>query len=101
VIGWCDIFPRWAHAVHHGGILGIGLLPAYRSHGTGRRLLEACLAKVFSQGITRIELEVRADNHAAIHLYERIGFVRKAHLRQAFRFDGRFYDALLMNLLRT
>jgi hypothetical protein len=30
VVGWCDIFPAWAHAVQHCGSVGMGLLPAYR-----------------------------------------------------------------------
>ncbi|MBP1772140.1 MAG: putative acetyltransferase [Holophagaceae bacterium] len=99
VVGWCDIFPRWAPAVRHCGILGMGVLPAYRGRGIGRQLLAACIAKAFSQGITRIELEVRADNQRAIRLYERMGFVQEGRLRQAFRLDGASFDALLMSLL--
>src|SRR5438552_14390735 len=26
VVGWCDIFPEWAHAVQHCGTLGMGVL---------------------------------------------------------------------------
>lgn len=100
VVGWADIFPSWAHAVAHCGSLGMGVLEEYRGQGIGRRLLEACISKAWSKGITRIELEVRADNERAIGLYESLGFTREALKRQAMRFDGVYFDALLMSLLK-
>jgi RimJ/RimL family protein N-acetyltransferase len=99
VVGWADIFPAWADAVKHCGTLGMGLLPSHRRQGLGERLLRACLAKARVQGLTRVELHVRADNAAAIRLYERVGFAREAVMRQAMRFDGVYYDALQMSLL--
>ncbi|WP_431050061.1 GNAT family N-acetyltransferase [Roseateles sp. L2-2] len=99
VVGWCDILPAWAHANRHCGSLGVGLLPAYRGQGVGRRLLAACLAKAKQNGITRVELEVRADNQHAIGLYERMGFVREATKRNGMRFDGHYFDSIQMSLL--
>jgi ribosomal protein S18 acetylase RimI-like enzyme len=101
VVGWADVFPAWAHAVAHVGSLGMGVLPEYRGQGIGRRLLEACIAKAWARGITRIELEVRADNERAIGLYKSVGFTQEAVKRQAMRFDGVYFDALLMSLLRS
>lgn len=101
VVGWADIFPSWAHAVAHCGSLGMGVLPEYRRRGIGRQLLEACIAKAWTKGLTRIELEVRADNEPAIALYSKLGFVQEARKRQAMRFDGVYFDALLMSLLRS
>ena len=100
VVGWADIFPSWAHAVAHCGSLGMGLLPEYRGRGIGRQLLQACIAKARAKGITRIELEVRADNTRAIGLYKALGFEVEAIKRQAMRFDGVYYDALQMSLLQ-
>ncbi|HET9977892.1 MAG TPA: GNAT family N-acetyltransferase [Burkholderiaceae bacterium] len=99
VVGWADILPAWADAVKHCGALGMGLLASHRGRGLGERLLRACLAKAQAQGLTRIELQVRADNAAAIRLYERVGFTHEAVQRQAMRFDGVHYDALQMSLL--
>ena len=99
VVGWADVFPAWAHAVAHVGSLGMGVLPAYRGRGVGRRLVEACIAKAWAQGITRIELEVRADNEPAIGLYRSLGFEQEVVKRRAMRFDGVYFDALLMSLL--
>jgi putative acetyltransferase len=99
VVGWADIFPSWAAAVAHVGQLGMGVLPAWRGRGLGRRLLEACIAKAWAQGLTRIELEVRADNHKAIALYQKLGFVHEALKHRAMRFDGVYHDAVQMSLL--
>lgn len=99
VVGWCDIFPAWAHAIKHCGSLGMGLLPDYRGRGIGQQLLSACLAKARANGVTRVELEARADNERAINLYERMGFVREAVKRRAMRFEGVYYDAVQMSLI--
>jgi putative acetyltransferase len=99
VVGWCDIFPAWPAAQQHCGRLGMGLLSAYRGRGIGHRLLQSCIAMAASQGITRIELDVRADNLRAIKLYERVGFALEARKRQALCFDGVYFDALQMSLL--
>ncbi len=99
VVGWADIFPAWADAVKHCGSLGMGVLAAYRGQGIGERLLRACLVKAPTQGITRIEIEARADNTRAIALYERVGFRHEAVKRNAMRFDGVYYDAAQMSIL--
>lgn len=100
VVGWADIFPAWAHAVSHCGSLGMGVLAAYRGRGIGLQLLQSCIQKAWIKGITRIELEARADNTAAIALYEKCGFKHEALKRNAMRFDGRYFDAMQMSLLR-
>jgi ribosomal protein S18 acetylase RimI-like enzyme len=100
VIGWADIFPAWAHAVSHCGSLGMGVHPAHRRRGLGRQLLMQCIDKAWSKGLTRIELEARADNAAAIALYEAVGFRHEALKARAMRFDGVYFDAVQMRLLR-
>ena len=99
VVGWADIFPGWASAVSHCGTLGMGVLPEYRGQGIGCQLLGASITKAWKNGITRIELEVRADNEHAIKLYEKFGFIHEACKRQAMRFDGVYYDAIQMCLV--
>ncbi len=100
VVGWVDVLPRWADAFAHAGSLGMGVLPPYQGRGIGRRLLGACIAKAWAQGITRIGLEVRVDNERAIGLYRAFGFEQEAVKRRAMRFDGVDHDALLLSLLK-
>jgi ribosomal protein S18 acetylase RimI-like enzyme len=99
VVGWADIFGHWAEAVQHCGTLGMGVRADHRGRGLGERLLRACLDKAPRKGLTRVTLEVRADNERAIRLYERVGFVLETRKRHALRFDGVYYDALQMSLL--
>ncbi|WP_461028806.1 GNAT family N-acetyltransferase [Streptomyces sparsus] len=47
----------------------------------------------------RITLTVVTENHAAHHVYRKVGFVEEGTLRQAFRRDGRWYDMFTMGLL--
>ena len=98
VIGWCDVFPGWAAAVRHCGSLGMGVLSAYRGRGIGSQLIASTLAHARQSGITRIELEVRADNINAIRLYERMGFVHEGRKRNGMRFNGVYFDSLAMAL---
>ncbi|MFS8045743.1 N-acetyltransferase family protein [Rhizobium sp. BR 314] len=99
VVGWCDIsrhaFPSHAHA----GRLGMGILPAFRGQGIGRRLIEATLKAARDVGIERVELSVHADNSRAIALYEKVGFVREGRACKSVRIDGRYKDAIHMAVI--
>jgi len=101
VIGWADVIPALTHGVSHRGCLGMGLLPPYRGRGIGRKLLEACIARSWEIGLTRIELEVRADNEHALRLYQRLGFVEEGRKRRGLRIEGEYKDTVQMALLRT
>lgn len=99
VVGWCDInrhtFPSHAHAGH----LGMGIIPAYRGQGLGRRLIETTLQAARNAGIERVELSVHADNSRAVALYEKVGFVREGLARKSVRIDGRYKDAIQMAII--
>ena len=43
-------------------------------------------------------LEVRADNAAAVHVYEKLGFRTVGRLERFFRINGQYHAALLMEL---
>jgi RimJ/RimL family protein N-acetyltransferase len=99
VVGWADVAPSIAQAVSHCGKLGMGVLAGYRGQGIGATLLDACIEKARAKGITRIELDVRADNERALRLYARAGFTREALKRNAMRFDGVYFDTVQMSLI--
>ena len=99
VVGWCDIFPHGQPATRHCGSLGIGLLPSHRGLSIGQRLMSTCILEAQGKGITRVELEVRADNAQAVKLYQRMGFVHEATKRRGMRFEGTYHDTWLMGLL--
>lgn len=99
VIGWCDLSPidRPVHA--HCGVLGIGILGAYRGKGIGRGLMLATLEQARAIGLTRIELTVRERNLKATALYENLGFRREGRMLNAVRIDGSYENLLSMALL--
>jgi ribosomal protein S18 acetylase RimI-like enzyme len=99
VVGWCDVLPADRPALRHGGMLGMGLLPAYRGRGLGRRLIEETLRDARAAGLSRVELSVRADNARAIALYSRLGFQVEGRRRRALLVDGVHHDLMLMALL--
>jgi ribosomal protein S18 acetylase RimI-like enzyme len=57
-----------------GAIQNLGVTPPHRCRGLGTALLARALAGFRQAGVTRIYLEVTADNEGAIRLYRRHGF---------------------------
>ena len=67
----------WAVCQRVGGeaeVLRLGVRPALRRQGWGRRLLEGVRERLREDGTARIFLEVRAGNAAALRLYRAAGF---------------------------
>jgi ribosomal protein S18 acetylase RimI-like enzyme len=52
----------------------IGILPQYRNHGAGKKLLMAMVGKGLALGNDRVGLMVDFENSGAAALYERCGF---------------------------
>jgi RimJ/RimL family protein N-acetyltransferase len=100
VVGWCDVVRAPLEGFRHIGRLGMGLLPAYRGAGYGRRLAEKAIAAAQQGGIERIELEVFATNAVAIRLYERLGFQHEGVKRNGRKLDGIYDDNVLMALVQ-
>ncbi len=75
-------------------LMQIAVATGLRRHGLGGQLMAHCATQVRAAGATRIHLDVRADNSAAIRLYERYDFVIVGRRRAYYR-DGA--DALLMD----
>ena len=99
VVGWCDIQRHPFPSHSHRGTIGMGVVPEYRGHGIGARLMDQTLKQAFATGFVRIELSFRADNLRAMRLYEKFGFVREGVLRDAVFVDGEFHDAIAMALI--
>jgi len=85
----------------HVGQIGMAVRDDWHRRGVGTALMEAAVDLADNWlNLTRLDLTVFADNAAAIHLYEKFGFVTEGRLaRYAFR-DGQYVDCLLMARLR-
>jgi len=84
----------------HVGTIAICVHGDWQGKGVGGAMMRAILDLADNWlNLTRLELEVYADNEAAIRLYERFGFEVEGTLRQhAFR-DGEYVDSKVMGRL--
>lgn len=71
--------------------------PSCQGRGIARAMLAELLAEAEASGVTHTFLEVREDNAAARHLYERLGFV-DISTRTRYYADGG--DAVIMRRAR-
>ena len=96
-VGYLVIEARSETRLSHTAFLNMGIVENLRRKGIGRQLTEAALQRAKTEGIIEIiYLMVRADHFGAIKLYESTGFDRLAILEKDTKFDGDYYDGLLM-----
>jgi RimJ/RimL family protein N-acetyltransferase len=75
--------------------------PDDRNHGYGTDAMRALLAWAFREyNLHRVDLSVDPANHAAIHVYEKLGFVREGCRREAHYTGGAYVDDMIMGLLQ-
>lgn len=79
----------------------IGLYdPQYFGKGYGTEALQLAIDYGFTTlHLHRISLGVFEFNPRAIHVYEKIGFVREGVERDALFWEGRFYNQIIMSIL--
>ena len=59
-------------------IASIAVLPRYRGRRIASKLLQRTITKLQRLGVDTLTLMVRRENHGAIELYRKFGFVRTA-----------------------
>ena len=80
-------------------VMTVATAPTHQGRGVGRLLLGELLRHARAHGVEAVLLEVRADNDAARHLYDRAGF-EVISVRRRYYQPGDV-DALVMRLLVT
>lgn len=85
-VGWCDALPK--DETGSAGYIGTGLLKEYREKGFGSKMLEEIIALSRAYGYQRLELDVRASNQRAIHVYEKLGFTICNRVQDGFTLLG-------------
>ena len=90
MVGYGGIF--WA--ADEGNITNIVVDESYRGRGLGIALTDALLSVGRANGIRAFTLEVRVGNQAAIHVYQRLGFIGEG-IRKGF-YEKPVEDALVM-----
>lgn len=90
VVGHCGV----TNILGEGEITNVAVSEPYRRCGIGEKMLMQLLAEGEAAGILEFTLEVRAGNSAAIHLYEKLGFLSEG-IRPGF-YEHPKEDALIM-----
>ncbi|WP_265457489.1 GNAT family N-acetyltransferase [Enterococcus sp. HY326] len=83
---------------HKGVIFGMYLLPEFRKKGYSQQLLQQLLTEIpqaFPM-IEQVSLCVNAENLAAVHLYQKLGFKEYGYEKNALKWNNRYYDEMLM-----
>ena len=99
LIGNIDLTGNKRHVMQHNALVGIGMLKVWRNQGLGFALMNAALDWAKSNPILEnLQLEVYAENHAAIALYKKFGFKQCGIIPNLFKENGTYYDSIMMNL---
>lgn len=72
ILGYCGVVT----VQDEGDITNVAVEKNRQNQGIGKKLLEEMFQRTQKAGVCRLFLEVRAGNAAALHLYEKMGFVQ-------------------------
>lgn len=90
LIGYCGFWQSFDEA----DITNVAVCERCRGRGVGYQMLVELMRLGRERGVLRYTLEVRTGNAAAVHLYEKLGFV-SAGIRKNF-YERPREDALIM-----
>ena len=96
LVGYLEVQGGTLKKIRHKIFIVVGILKEFTNNGIGTKLFEALNDWVPQRGIHRIELLYRDGNEIGRHLYEKMGFVEEARLKDVYFFDGRFFDEVRM-----
>ncbi len=85
---------------HYRAEVGYMLKPAYWKQG----LISEALKKVIDYGFNHmklhsIEANVNPNNAGSIMLLEKMGFVKEAHFKENYYYNGQFLDSVIYSLI--
>jgi ribosomal protein S18 acetylase RimI-like enzyme len=97
LVGVSDISLGVGVKSHIGGF-GITVAQKYRSEGIGKKLMELVIQESIKKikGLKIMELEVFGDNHIALNLYKKMGFIEFGRLPNGLKRQDKFSDSVLM-----
>jgi RimJ/RimL family protein N-acetyltransferase len=101
LIGTCQLHS--INRVHRSAELQIRLGDVQqRGKGYGTEAVRLLLEFAFKDlNLHRVNLHVFSTNHAAIRVYEKVGFAREGLLRSAAYINGEYVDVLVMGILQN
>ena len=99
VVASANIAASPRRRLRHRGELGMSVRRDFWRLGIGGALLDHLLAwRRANPILSKLDLQVRADNAAAIALYRGRGFAEEGVLRKQFAVEGEFFDLIAMGI---
>lgn len=82
----------------HVAEIGITIAKEYRGQGVGRKVMEVALKEAQKQlpGLRIVMLGCYANNHVALNLYKKLGFVEYGTLPEGILQKGQFIDHIYL-----
>ncbi len=82
---------------HIARIYGVYVDPDHRRQGIGKKLLQSALDGIReNKNAVKVQLMVNKEQHAAVKLYEDLGFLTVGQLKKEIKVGERYYDELIM-----
>lgn len=73
-----------------------------RESGIGQSAMRAILRYLFEEtGANRVWLDTFSHNVRAQHVYQKLGFKKEGHLREALLFNGAYHDKFFYGMLAS
>jgi ribosomal-protein-alanine N-acetyltransferase len=86
---------------HYRSEIGYMLHPSFWRNGIMKEAINAIIDFGFNKiNLHSIEAHINSENTASGKLLESVGFIKEAHFREDFFFDGSFRDTIIYSRLR-
>lgn len=85
-------------SLSHIGELNIAVHIGWQKKGIGTKLLGQIIEWAKAAGLEKIQLNVRASNNVAIHLYKKMGFLEEGRLKKRVKIKDGYLDDIVMGL---
>lgn len=83
-------------------VLGADLHREFRGMGFAHHMWELMLDRCFNNiALHRVSLTTAEYNLAALHVYKKLGFKGEGRLVESLFRNGKFYDQIMMHMLRS
>ena len=83
----------------------IGIMIGERDHwgtGHGKDAIKVLLNYLFNTlNLNRVQIDTWSGNQRAIRFFENAGFVKEGEFREGEYIDGRFYNTIIMSILKN
>jgi len=80
----------------HVGVIGIAIREGFRDIGIGTEVMNTLIGQARSMSLKVLTLSAFATNKRAIHVYEKVGFVRTGAVPKKHFKDGNYIDEIIL-----